>query len=380
MPSRFSAQSGKGVLLVALALVATLLVPSVYTWAVKSGQGKPGIDPSGQQDLKDIDPAALKYFQRFAPEDSPRRLDVAPLGNFTPKIPGINHRKGLIATQVGFFNPKNARSFDGLPAELRPVANHPALAGKGLGLGTGVGIIQISEAALKNRGYEAIQADIRALGARILESRPDRALVVKGNDRALSELVKASFVEASLPYAPAFKIEPTLGRQPLLDRVRANRAELDVHISAWDASDVPALVTDLKARHGDTVTLLEDGATIRATVTARDVNSIAKDERVRNISEEPEYQLNAFVFAEHPPTVQVGENEHTGSATPYWDAGVDGGGCGNTRHGHRAGQHRRPELLDGGSSDHRGDPGQRRLSGRRDPGRQPGESGNCRHP
>ena len=56
MPSRFTAQSGKGVLLVALALVATLLVPSVYTWAVKPGAAKPGIIPSGLQDERILMP------------------------------------------------------------------------------------------------------------------------------------------------------------------------------------------------------------------------------------------------------------------------------------------------------------------------------------
>ena len=59
MPSRFSAQSGKGVLFVALALVATLLVPSMVTWAVKSGAAKPGLEPSGDLDKKDLDKAAL---------------------------------------------------------------------------------------------------------------------------------------------------------------------------------------------------------------------------------------------------------------------------------------------------------------------------------
>ena len=329
MPSRFTAQSGKGVLFVALALVAALLVPSVYTWAVKSGGGKPGIVPSGQQDLREIDPVALAYFQRLALETRERPLDVAPLGNFKPNIPDHSSRKGLVYTQIGFFNPKNPRTFDGLPADLKPAAAHAAPNGKGLGLGSGIGIIQISEDALKTTGFDGIEAEIKALGARVLETRSDRALVVKGNDKALADLVKASFVEASLPYAPAFKIEPVTGRQMLADKNRAGKKELDIHISAWDRSDVEGLLKDLKAGRGDTVSLSEDGETIRATVTVADLKKVARDERVKNIGEIPEYQLASFVFAEQPPVDQVGENENTGGATPYWDAGADGGGCGN---------------------------------------------------
>ena len=330
MPSRFTAQSGKGVLFVALALVATLLVPSVYTWAVKSGVEKPGIELSGQQSLREIDPVALAYFQRIAIAGRERPLDVAPLGEFTPNIPDLSDRKGLIFTQVGFFNPKDSRAFDGLPADLRPTAAYAAPAGKGLGLGSGIGIIQVVEDALKAKGIDGIEAEIKALGARVLETRPDRALVVKGDSKALAALVKASFVEASIPYAPAFKIESLTGRQMLADKDRATKKELDIRISAWDPSDVEGLLQDLKAGRGDTVSLMEDGVTILATVSVTDLKKVARDERVKSIAEVPEFQLAAFVFAEQPPVNQVGENENTGAATPYWDAFVDGGGCGNT--------------------------------------------------
>ncbi|PYQ10454.1 MAG: hypothetical protein DMH00_11245, partial [Acidobacteria bacterium] len=267
MPSRFTAQSGKGAILVALALVATLLVPSMMTWAVKTGVAKPGIDPSGELDKRDFDPAALTYFQRLAIPDRERPLDASPLGSFKPNIPQAAGRKGLIATQVGFFNPKDARSFNALPSDLRPLASHPAPQGKGLGLGNSTGIVQISEAALSSTGYDRIEARIRELGATVVETRPDRALVVRGTDKAMTALVGEPFVEAAIPYAPAFKLEPTAGRQMLLDKIRSNKSELDVHIRLWDAAkDLDAVLKDLKASHGDTVSVLEDGQTIRATL------------------------------------------------------------------------------------------------------------------
>ena len=229
MPSRFTAQSGKGAILVALALVATLLVPSMYTWAVK-GQVKPGIDPSGQIDERDIEKSVLSYFQRLAVPDRERPLGLSPLDGFTPNIPPVSKRKGLIYTQAGFFNPKDMKNFDALPTDLRPVAAHAAPQGKGLGLGSGTGIIQISEESVKSTGLEKIEARIRELGGTVVDTRQERALVVRGSEKAMAALVKEPFVEAAIPYAPAFKLEPTAGRQMLLDKVRGSKLELDVHI------------------------------------------------------------------------------------------------------------------------------------------------------
>ena len=161
MPSRFTAQSGKGAILVALALVATLLVPSMVTWAVKSGAAKPGVSPSGDTSKKYIDTAALSYFQRMAAPDQPRPLGLSLFDNFKPNVPSVNQRNGLVLTQAGFFNPKDVKAFDALPADLRGVVAHAAPQGKGMGLGSGTGIIQITEASLKTPGYNAVEARIR---------------------------------------------------------------------------------------------------------------------------------------------------------------------------------------------------------------------------
>src|SRR5207247_6320768 len=69
--------------------------------------------------------------------------------------------------------------------------------------------------------------------------------------------------------------------------------------------------------------------TIQATLTLQELKKIARDERVKNIGENLEHMLASLVI-ENPPVVMVGENEHTGYAVPYWDAGGYGGGCGNS--------------------------------------------------
>ncbi|MCI0658890.1 MAG: hypothetical protein L0170_17705, partial [Acidobacteria bacterium] len=200
-----SSRLGNGYLF--LALVLTLLVPSMVTWAVKSG-AKPGLSPSGELDAKDIDKAALSYFQRMAAPNRERPLGLSLFENFNPDIPPLHKRKGLVHTQAGFFNPKDTKSFDALPSDLRGVVAHAAPAGKGMGLGSGAGIIQISEESVKNPGYDKIEARIKELGAVLMETRQDRALVVRGDAKAMAALVREHFVEAAIPYAPAFKLDP----------------------------------------------------------------------------------------------------------------------------------------------------------------------------
>src|SRR5262245_42269543 len=105
--------------------------------------------------------------------------------------------------------------------------------------------------------------------------------------------------------------------------------DLDVQIRLFDDRNVDAVLKDLKALHSDTVSLLDDGKTIRATLDKNELKRVLKMDEVAEVHEVPEYQLSAaFVLVQDPPVVQVGEAEHTFAATPYWDAGVDGGGCG----------------------------------------------------
>ena len=65
--------SPRPVLLLGLLALALLLLPLYPTFALH-----PGITLNGVEEQRDIDPAALAYFQRLAPPDRPRRLDVDP--------------------------------------------------------------------------------------------------------------------------------------------------------------------------------------------------------------------------------------------------------------------------------------------------------------
>src|SRR6266850_881469 len=327
MPSRFTAQSGKGVLLVALALVATLLVPSVYTWAVK-----PQIDPDkGSEKLLD-DKATFAYFQRMQPVGHPRPLGIAPVPDALAgkPLPAFTKRDGLLWTGAGYINPKNPNALKDVPEDLRGTVVHKAPVGKGFGLSDGVGIIQISKAALSSRPWDDIEGEIRRLGARILTTIPERGAIVAGDHQAMASLVQASFVEASMPYPEAAKLSADIGRMQLINKARANRSDFDLNVRTWHGFDVGGALADVQKIVGkDRASLDVDGLTIKATASSQEAKRIAKIAAVSNIEEDYEYILNSFVYVEYPPVIQVGENEHTFSATPYWDAGVDGGGCGH---------------------------------------------------
>jgi hypothetical protein len=274
MPSRFTAQSGKGVLLVALALVATLLVPSVYTWAVK-----PQIDPDkGSEKLLD-DKATFAYFQRTMPVGQPRPLGIAPVPDALAgkPLPLITKRDGLLWTGAGYINPKNPNALKDVPEDLRGTVVHKAPVGKGFGLSDGVGIIQISKAALSSRPWADIEGEIRRLGGRILTTIPERGVIVAGDNKTMASLVLASFVEASMPYPEAAKLSADIGRMPLISKARANRSDFDLNVRTWHGFDVGGALADVQKIVGkDRASLDVDGLTIKATGTSQEAKRIAR--------------------------------------------------------------------------------------------------------
>src|SRR5262249_46582690 len=83
MPVRFDRRVSLSLIPV---IAMILLIPSMVTWAVKP-QAKPSLDDTGDWGRKDLDKAALSYFQRTAIPDQDRALGLSPLGGFTPYNP-----------------------------------------------------------------------------------------------------------------------------------------------------------------------------------------------------------------------------------------------------------------------------------------------------
>ena len=110
-----------------ISFLATLLIPAMMAWAVKSEKRKPGIDSFGILQQQDIDLQALSYFQRAAVPDRERPLGLAIFGeDFQPRVVSLSARRGLIYTEAGFVDPKDSRSLELFPSDLRGQPAHPA--------------------------------------------------------------------------------------------------------------------------------------------------------------------------------------------------------------------------------------------------------------
>jgi hypothetical protein len=273
-------------------------------------------------DKRDIDPEALNYFKRTQPKLHERSLGLNPMGEgFTPKLPPPNSRKGLIHTSAGFVDLKKANGVDFLPPGFRGRKEMR------LGKEKDVLLIQVAEAALKKDGAEAIEAQLRERGIAVVSSIPERGWVLVGEGEALAAVRQASFVEASIVYPAGFKVDPKMGTTPLLSRLRALSRELDLVAQIWPGFDLEEVARQAGAILGaDLVAVRSPGdSTLRLRSTPNRVSALAEIPGIRSIQEDLEFLLAS---AEVHTTAQVGEVEHTGGATPYWDMGVDGGGLG----------------------------------------------------
>ena len=304
--------------LILISLLALFSISTIHDWAAK---------PASRPDLqagnaRDIDPDAMAYFNRIKVTLHDRMLGLNPLGDsFKPNLPPFSRRRGLIYTPVGFVDLKHSGGLDFIPAHLRKRQDPPG------GTGRDTLLIQVSEQALRDRTPEGIEEAIGRMGGRVVSSIPERAFVVVGSPDALTALRSADFVEASTAYLPGFKIDPGLGRSPLISRLRAGSREMDLLADTWPGFDrnevldqVRAVVgPDLAFPHGET------GGDLAVRATPEKIAALAQIPGIRAIQETAEFTLAS---AEVHSTAQVGEVEHTGGATPYWDLGVDGGGLG----------------------------------------------------
>jgi subtilase family protein/thrombospondin type 3 repeat protein len=315
---KLSARGAGKFLLFLIAIIALITVAPIHPWAAKS-VSHPDLQLG---DDRDIDPEALAYFNRAMPQGHDRILGMNPLGDsFKPNIPPQSKRRGLVYTPVGFVDLKHTGGLDFIPAGLRK--REAPLAGSK----RDVLLIQVTEQALKGSGPEEIEDSIARMGGRLVSSVPDRGFVVVGSPGDLAKIGAAGFVETSTPYLPAFKIEPSLGRSPLISRLRAESREMDLLADTWPGFDRQEVLEQVRAVVGADLasTYGETGGTLSLRAAPEQIVAVAKIPGIRYLQESEEFTL---ANAEVHTTAQVGEVEHTGGATPYWDLGVDGRGLG----------------------------------------------------
>jgi hypothetical protein len=280
--------------------------------------------------------SSWNYWQRVRlPQPQARPAGLSPFGDaFRAPIVPRDHR-GLVATPLGYLDLKNPRLLDGLPPGLLRAATRP-LPGRG-GLAQGANLVQIDAEAVRDRGIEAIERDLRQ-AARVVGTLPERTFLVRAEGRgALDRLAALPFVEAAGPFHPAFKIDAALGRAPLLRAERARSRTLELLVAAWPGApgrEIEALRADLAGLLGAEAVAdyAADGSVLVVRAPAEKVTAIARLDRAQRVQELPEIM---GYNAEAPSVIMTGSFEDTLGARPYHDIGLDGGGVDTNGDGRR---------------------------------------------
>jgi hypothetical protein len=278
--------------------------------------------------------AAARRIQK--PVGFERPAGLSPFGAVQPVWEAAAETRGrTIETPLGPVDPAALGELRRRVPDLAG-AVAPALARSRRGeLGTGFAVIQIGEAALRERGIERIESDLAALGVTVHDVLPVRGLLVEVPEKAAASLRDAGFVEAAMPWEPMFRVDPVLGRTPMIEKRRAESHDLRMIVTYFRGTDPAEARRDLErvTGAGSAAVYSLDGLSFLVTAHAGAVPAIARQERVRWVSEEPEYLL---MNVEIPTVAMVGDiKENLPFQKPYHDVGVDGGGIDTNLDGRR---------------------------------------------
>jgi hypothetical protein len=314
-----------GALLAAVATAALLLLPVVMTWGSKSRTpSSPGERAEAMEDRKSLQMRRVTAVARPG--------DLSPFGaNFQADKRELSkeERRHLVETPIGWVDLKHPEKgvLARVPASLRANPAEQRKAGlKGQGNPHDVNIVTLDEGALNSRGYDAIEADLQRHG-RVLGQIPERGVLLRvANEKAFDELAAESYVESIGTYEPAYKVSPSTGRIPLIERARAQSTDIDLLVSLWSDTDAAAAraAVESVAGHDKVTEFSLDGRILQVKGSPQMAARLVQDPSVRSVEERMEFQLTN---AETPTTMMIGNTESSfGLARPYHDMGIDGGG------------------------------------------------------
>jgi subtilase family protein/thrombospondin type 3 repeat protein len=290
--------------------------------------------PMGMQEAAEAWVAGRVALER--PTGFARKEGLSPLGSIRPRQEVTEaERVKTIETAIGLVDPASLSTLRGQAPLL---AGTP---GKALGrdrrgeLDAGFNYIQIRESALRDRGIEGIEADLKGMGITIHEVATSRALMVHVPASAVKDLGDAGFLEAAMPLAPFLKVEPGLGRTWLAQKSRAQSEDLTLVVTFHRGTPSEQARRELEAiaGQGKINVRTADGLQLETTINFSKVPAIARLADVRLVSEKPEYILSN---TEIPTVAMVGNlKENLPFQKPYHDVGVDGGGIDTNLDGQR---------------------------------------------
>jgi hypothetical protein len=221
-------------------------------------------------------------------------------------------KPGMLHTQVGTFDLTS-----GLPQFPDALQ-----AGDRLGeLGFQYFLVQVHPDALSDDGVARLSQAVEAFGGKVVGTRPVSTFVARLNADALAAVQAHSGVMGVLPYHPAFKLNPLIGRIPLTDPYKAVSEVYTLDVLLHSGEDA-GLVAETIASLGGNVTTVEPGY-VQVELNRAKLAQLASLEPVARVVE----SVPVFAKAEETTTtMQTGA--YNSGAVPYHDAGVDGSGGG----------------------------------------------------
>ena len=344
VPSRHpgSVRAATSLRLLGQAAIATVLVGGALLGLSLAVAGRDaGGAGAAPEDRRAIDSSAEYWRSTQLPSAVPRPDGLSPFGDApVPGYRGPADRAGLVATAIGYVDLKAPDALErALPATLRhraEVALPGAAAGNGAagraaasrgGLHAGLNLVQVTADAFATLGPAAVEEALTRHG-RVLALVPERAFVVRVANRAAAEaLAREPFVEAAAPYHPGLKIDPSIGRIPIIQKTRAESRTLRLQVQGWDVLDADGIATlrdAVEAIAGRAAVSAEgDGRLLIVETATEQVARLAAIPEVAVVTEEPEWLL---FNSEAASLVMTGSFEETLGARPYHDIGLDGGG------------------------------------------------------
>jgi hypothetical protein len=268
------------------------------------GELRPASPDTGEKPLgRDVEFTRSSYVWPYASGPYYGDVDAA-----------VANDRGILRTAVGSF--RVSEGLRQLPSELKSankLGEH----------GVGYFIVLSDPAELPYGGLEDVRRVIETRGGEVFGNVPSAGLLARLTPATYAELQKSSRVVAIEPYHAAFKLDPTIGRTPLVDPGAAISEiySLVVNVFPGESSQV---VGQAIGRLGGTVTDIQ-GETIHAQLHRSKLGDLASIEAVRRVWEEiPDRPMGEETTAV-TQTGRLRGGPSTG-AVPYTDAGIDGSG------------------------------------------------------
>src|SRR5262245_41770972 len=217
---------------------------------------------------------------------------------------------GVLHTLVGSFD--LTRGTPNLPPELRTRQQIDDGA-------TQYVVVQVRPEAFTDGAFDQLKQTIIEQGCAIVGEMPVAAFLVRMTWNGSIAIKDSPSVISIIPYEPAFKLSPQIGRVPLLDPAKAVSSVYSLKIQLFPGESVDAVSASLaaigvtvKGHYSDIILVDADRSKLAAIAG---LNPVFRIEEV----------LPIFLMSEETSTtVQTGKWNN--GATPYTDAGVDGGG------------------------------------------------------